>query len=268
MFVKKRRVRAFYLITLVLLISFFVEHFIFPFSFFVDATVSFFVFPVVFIQEKIVSPLKTFLEKRKNHKQIEKEFKQLNKKYEELIKENIQLRAMISYHNDISEILEFKKRYGFFDAIISQVLLRHFNHEEHFFLIDKGSRHGISKDMIAVYKNNLIGRISDVYPFYSKLILVTDRSCKVASYCTETKTFGIHVGINKVGKTSLQRVSHFSSVKEGDIVFSSGEGLVFPRGFALGTIETIKQNGLCFDIVVRPIIDLKEIEYCLLTRKV
>ena len=36
--------------------------------------------------------------------------------------------------------------------------------------------------MIAVFKDCFLGRVVEVYPWYSKVLLITDPGCKVAVY--------------------------------------------------------------------------------------
>jgi cell shape-determining protein MreC len=62
-------------------------------------------------------------------------------------------------------------------------------------------------------------------------------------------------------------VSHLASVKEAEMVVSSGEGLVFPQGFALGRIKMIEPDGLYTKIEIEPLIDLLTIDYCMLMKK-
>ena len=128
-------------------------------------------------------------------------------------------------------------------------------------MVDAGENFGIKKGMIALYNNNLIGKVTEVYPYYSKISLVTDSLCNVAAYCSSNGVKGIHHGLKK-GTTTLSYVDHRDEVLTGDLVLSSGEGGLFPRGFALGRIEHADSTGYGRSIIVKPLVDLKRIEYC------
>lgn len=56
-------------------------------------------------------------------------------------------------------------------------------------------------------------------------------------------------------------------MQEGDLVLSSGEGLIFPRGFALGNVKHYQVNGLLHDVIVEPLINLETINYCYVIQK-
>lgn len=245
----------------------FVSRFVVSFSTVVNSVSSVLLYPVLLAQRTIVVPIKKYVARKEQRSALEQLLAERTEKYQKLLEENILLQATLSYHNQIKELTDFKKRYHNNDALLSQVLLRNIDDQHHFFLVDKGAKHGVVHDMVAVYKNCLIGKISEVYPFYSKLILVSDKSCKVAAHCAKTGASGIHAGGNNVACTALERVSHLSSVTNGDMVVSSGEGLVFPQGFALGTITSVRQDGLCFHIDVAPLVDLTVMQYCMLMKK-
>jgi rod shape-determining protein MreC len=180
--------------------------------------------------------------------------------------QNVRLRAALSYAQKIKELVSFNKRYEG-RGHIAHVIAKNMTQDGHYFLIDGGSRQGIAKDMVVLYNNNLIGKIIEIYPWYSKVCLVTDRNCKVAAYCVETKAQGIYEGCNDQMMANLNFVNHLSDIKPGDLVLSSGEGLVFPEGFALGRVGSFTNDGLYKRITVEPLCDIKQIDYCLVMAK-
>ncbi len=223
-------------------------------------------YPFLRIQYSITSPIHRYFQHQSQKKTLTEQLQSLESEYELLAQENIVLRASLDYQADVKELINFKNRYNTPQQNCAHILLKHIDQNTHFILVDQGSMHGVSPDMVAVYKNYLLGKVVDVYPYYSKVLLTTDKTCKVAAYCTTTNATGIHEGCN-AQKTILNRVSHLSNVHQGSLVFSSGKGMVFPRGFALGKVEVCKLNGLFYDVQVKPLIDLQKIEYCYLIKK-
>jgi len=228
---------------------------------------SYVLYPVLVIHHKLVDPVKIWLQKKYTMQDLKAKLQLLQEEKEQLLAENITLHTSLSYLHATRELREFKQRYNYDTAQIAQVLVRHFSDQAHFFLIDKGSSHGIEPDMVVIHNNCLIGKVAAAYPWYSKVCLITDRLCKVAAYCSRTKANGIHEGINKDDHTALCYVSHLAHVDEGDLVISSGEGMVFPQGFALGRIVAKKQDGFHHQIHVEPLADLRNIRYCLIMPK-
>jgi len=265
-FRKKKRVWHLNIIFLLGLL-FFVHRFLFLFSDLSKNVYSIVLYPVLLSQKYVVLPIKDFFQHRKTKQELQDLVCRLQVEKERLLSENITLNASCAYFEQIGELIHFKKRYDFSELKLSQIIFKHINNKSHFVFVNQGAWHGIKQDMVAVYKNVLIGRVVEVYPLYSKVILTTDRSCKVASFCAKTRANGIHVGQNSLEQTMLFRVSHLLRIIEGDLILSSGEGLVFPQGFALGKIVSAKKGELYYDIKVKPILDLDRIQYCFLIKK-
>ena len=121
--------------------------------------------------------------------------------------------------------------------------------------------------MVAVHNTQLVGRVSEVFPYHCKVILITDSGCKVAAHTARSKAHGIVVGTNIINTCSLSYVSHLQKINDDDMVLSSGQGLVFPEGFCLGRIAQHSVNGLCHNIDIKPLIDFTKLEFCVLLNR-
>lgn len=184
-----------------------------------------------------------------------------------LLRQLIERESIIRYESDSCEVREFKKRYHLEQGHVAQVMMINRTPAGHFMFVSSGAASGIEPDMVVLAQNALIGRVSQVYPHYSKIQLITDKNCRVAAVCTKTGARGIHEGCNDEKTTHLSFVSHFDAVEVGDMVVSQGSGLVFPRGFALGRVRSITPSGVFHLVDVEPIIDLKTIDFCLIVRR-
>ena len=234
-------------------------------------------YPLLRVQQLIVEPISRWLGCSVTIREFEKIVENLQKKYEVIFAENIALKAMHSYADETSELRDFNKRYALNHGCVAQVLARHFSSNNQFFLVDAGSSQGIKKDMVVLYCNAIVGRVAEVYPWYCKVCLITDSDCKIASFClpyfakpskgSKKGVSGIHEGTNDANLTVMRYVSHLELVKVGDDVLSSGEGLVFPKGFALGKIISADKGELFYAIAIRPALDFQTLRYCTLIAK-
>ncbi len=247
---------------------FFIGHrFIFLFPRIMEHLSSYIAYPALVVYSHAIDPVKIWLFQRKTMQKLTRKLEKVCEERDTLLAENITLRASSGYAQDIAELITFKKQYEVSYAQVVQILVRHLSDQAHFFLIDAGVTHGIQVDMVAIYKNCLVGKVIEVYPWYSKVQLITDARCKIAGYCADTNVQGIYEGINNECKTTLRYVSHLDHVKQNDMIMSSGEGLIFPRGFALGRVTNIFTHGLYHTIMAKPLIDLRSIKYCLVIEK-
>lgn len=224
-------------------------------------------YPMLVVQHKVVTPFKSYFQNRKTVAELEQQVASLQEQHDIVLAQNIELQGMISYAQDTQELVEFKKQYDFAQALLGQVLVKNFSEQAHFFLIDKGSNAGVAKDMVAVYKDCLIGRVTEVYPRYSKITLISDQSCKVAAYCAQSKATGIYQGDNQEWNSHLNHVSHLAQLEPGELILSSGDGMIFPRGFGIGKVKAFQNEGLFHQVTVEPLVDLHAINHCYLVQK-
>jgi rod shape-determining protein MreC len=242
-----------------------------------EKSLSYIVYPLLCMQQKFIEPFTAWKKRSYDIGQLEKKIEELQQKHDEVCAENGALKALHCYAHETKELRDFNKKYLLQRGHVAQILARHFSLNNHFFFVDAGSSHGIHKDMVALYNNAIVGKVTDVYPWYCKVNIITDVDCKVAALCLPSfiaekerikkGVSGIHEGINDCSCTVLRYVSHLESVNVGDDVISSGEGLIFPRGFALGTIKSVHKEDLFYAITVQPALDFEALRYCVLISK-
>jgi cell shape-determining protein MreC len=233
-------------------------------------------YPLLRVQNATLVPLAQWFDDRATMHDLRNHVAHLQKLNEELYAENNALKSLCVYETETRELRAFNKRYALHNGHLVQVLARHFSPTKQFFLVDAGTSHGIKKDMVALYGNNIVGRVSQVYPWYCEVCLITDADCKVAATCLSKMQLtkknakgasGIHEGINDAKYTTVTYVSHLESVNVHDTVLSSGEGLVFPKGFALGKIVAAEKGELFYEIRVQSLLDLQNLQCCTLIAK-
>lgn len=226
-----------------------------------------FLYPVLVIQKSIITPVYSWFDHRATMQDLYQKCEILQRERDELFAHHVAHQAMHNYWQGIQELHNFNKRYEQKKGQIAHVLARHLSQNNQFFLVDAGMHQGIEKDMVALYKNCLIGRVVEVFPWYCKVCLITDAECKVAVYCSSTGVTGIHQGVNDSKKTAVHYVSHLDTVTIGDMIISSGDGLIFPSGFCLGVIKSIDKGDLFYTIDSELPIDFTMLQYCTLIAK-
>jgi len=261
MFKKKYLLISFFLIFVLTLKLFF-----FKISFIEDVA-SFITYPVIYVSSVFSSPVKKFFKNRASAQELENSCKRLEEDCDLLRQENIKLLATLKYAEKTRDLSEFKNRYDLKNAITSKILLRTLNDSEHSILVNRGKRDGIEKNMVAIYKFQLVGKVTEVFSCHSKVTLITDKKSKVSCFTNSSNAAGIVEGKNVPNKCFLKYVSHLSSVLNDDLVLSSGQGMVFPEGFCLGKIIHSKKEDVCHYIEIEPLFDFSNLEICLLTNQ-
>lgn len=223
---------------------------------------SYVLYPLLKIHHAVINPIKSWCINKQNYAELEHTAGQLRQERDDLRAQLIQLHAQMCNYQDIQELVAYTRSQTNVILPAVQIIAKNFSDSQHNFFIDAGSNNGIQRDMVVVYKNILVGKIVEVYPWYSKVLAITDKRCKVSACCLKTNKIGILEGNNNLVDTQLKFISHLDPVVEGDYLISSGQGFVFPRGLGLGQIVSISPHGLYYFIKVKVICDLDKISYC------
>lgn len=132
--------------------------------------------------------------------------------------------------------------------------------------IDRGSKHGVRKDMPVIGGDGLVGRVTSVGPTTAEVMLLLDRNSAVAARLATNGETGILEG-NGSGMLKLDLLDPNAKVAVGDRVVTSGydKGLFSP-GIPLGTVTSAPpaHSNLHRTVEVQPYVDFSSLDFVLL----
>ena len=123
-------------------------------------------------------------------------------------------------------------------------------------ILASGKNDNITLGSPVIYQNSLLGFINELGNTSSRLISITDGTVKIPSIIFE-KNLNIIVSGNNDKYLEILNLNNFPNIKDGDKVFTSGDGNKFPENLFIGTIKT-KKNG---DFIVEPSLDINRLNY-------
>ena len=123
-------------------------------------------------------------------------------------------------------------------------------------ILSSGKNDNITLGSPVIYQNSLLGFINELGNTSSRLISITDGTVKIPSIIFE-KNLNIIVSGNNDKYLEILNLNNFPNIKDGDKVFTSGDGNKFPENLFIGTIKT-KKNG---DFIVEPSLDINRLNY-------
>lgn len=231
-----------------------------------EATMSYLLYPFLKIHTSISSAVNQKSERRQNLEMLKKELDALYVKHDIVLGRLAQLQSQQLFIDQSREVVDFAARYDVDDKKIAKILFYSVSPQEDVVFVDGGVNKEFAKDDIVLYKNALVGRIVEVYGWYSKVALVTDRRCRVSAQVSDDAA-GICCGKNN-NVLDFCFVPHFKKVSVGDTIVSTGQGLIYPQGFALGIVESVVTDLVSHQIKVKPYFDIKNISYVYVFNKV
>ena len=117
-------------------------------------------------------------------------------------------------------------------------------------MIDRGSLSGVERGMGVVTPDGIVGKVLYVFPTGSTVRLVNDQDFAAGV----TSSNGIH-GVLKGLSGPLCKVDYVpfeDKIAVGDMLYTSGDDHIFPRGFPVGVVKSV-HNGQPFkEIMAEP----------------
>jgi rod shape-determining protein MreC len=190
----------------------------------------------------------------------EEENLKLKAEISKMLRVQQECREAVLENKSLKEILALKgveHRY----VAAARVIGRSIDQWSNTVIIDKGLKDGIAKDMIAVTDKGIAGKISDVSPSYSHMLLLTDINFSAAARLQESRTEGVISGTG-YRRCQLRYVPYEEEVKKGAIVITSGLDELFPPGILIGYVSQVNKKAFGFfqDIQVQPFVDNAKLE--------
>ena len=120
--------------------------------------------------------------------------------------------------------------------------------------------------MVVIASEGLVGRVSKVGGNWSIIQCIINENIKVSVMPESTReNSGILEGYtdrNKNMYTKIQYLPMDSQIKEGDVVLTSGLGLVYPKEIRVGEVLSVEEDKVKVmkSAIVKPFVDFEKLE--------
>ncbi|MEK5332041.1 MULTISPECIES: rod shape-determining protein MreC [unclassified Lysinibacillus] len=160
-----------------------------------------------------------------------------------------------------------------FNPIQATVIARNPDQWEEKIILNKGSSHGVEKNMAVMTAKGLVGKITLVTPFTSEveLLYTNNPNYRVSAMVLgEKEAYGLIEGFDKErNELIMKRIDSSLTVKVGEKVVSSGLGGIFPKGVPIGEITEVSTDdfGLTKMAYVKPSADFSILENVVIAKR-
>jgi rod shape-determining protein MreC len=134
-------------------------------------------------------------------------------------------------------------------------------------IIDKGRADGIRPRQPVIAAAGLVGRIYSASAHSALVVPISDRNSSAGAMLQRTRDAGILEGDGD--RCLLNYLPLQADVSPGDVVVSSGLGVIFPRGILIGAVESVARDDTAAvkSARVRLSVDLPRLEEVLVLRR-
>ena len=198
---------------------------------------------------------------------VMQENKELQAQVDELTQELSTIKLEQYELDNLRELMELDQKYPSYDKVAARVIGSDGGNWFNTFLIDKGEKDGIEKDMNVIAGSGLVGIVIDTGPNYAKVRSIIDDASNVSGMALSTSDRCIVSG-NLVSMNENQ-VIEFSELKCGKQPVKSGEQIVtshisdkYLEGILIGYISVIERNSnnLTYSGTLTPAVDFQHLQ--------
>lgn len=225
----------------------------------------------------IISPLQRIIysvnDKLKNSFDFFVNFKNVKEENDALISENAELENKLVEYNRLKEendklreILNYANANKNYDYLGCNIIGYSGGNISNGYLIDKGTKDGVEKDMVIISSQGLVGKITRSEENFSIMQTILNENIAVAAMVESTReSTGIIKGIGN-GKNrnliSLTNLPIDSEIKEGDVILTSGLGRMYPKEIRIGEVISVETDNVKVmkSAVVKPYVDFNKLE--------
>jgi rod shape-determining protein MreC len=137
----------------------------------------------------------------------------------------------------LQALLDFQQHYVA-TTVAAQVIGTSGSELSRLIYIDKGAKDGLKPDQAVITPDGIVGKLRDVFPHTSQVLLINDQTSGAGVLLATTRIRAILRG-STTGSTLINNLTPDNRIKPGEQVLTSGGDQVYPRGLAVGTVESI-----------------------------
>ena len=182
--------------------------------------------------------ISSFFEFITEMKHLKEENEELKLQIQELLAENEVLKDFKKENETLREALEIGLEKEF-QLVLGRVTGKDIAQD--FILINKGAQDGISEGLpLITPQKALIGRISQVYENFSKVLLISHSQSSFDGKIAGSEILGMVKGKGNL-RVAFDLIPKKEEIQEGDSVVTSALGGVFPVGLLVGKVNYIEK---------------------------
>ena len=173
--------------------------------------------------------------------------------------------ALLKEQNDwLKDYLNLHSEHPNFEFTDARIISREADNYSTVITLDKGSVHGVKRNMPVLASDGLIGYVSELGLDWCKISIITETSSSIGVYTDRTGALGVLEGDSALRGSGLCKMTYISNtdVQIGDRVYTSGgASSLYPSGIFIGSISSVDIDPITGDRVatVTPAVDFTDL---------
>lgn len=200
-------------------------------------------------------------------------FSEIKAQNKELINKNQELENKLLTYSDLKEendrlrqILNFTEERDNYNYIACDIIGYSGGNFLDGYIVNKGKNENIQKGMIVIAAQGLVGQVTSVGENWSIIQSLVNENIAVSVMVESTRdATGYLKGFKDSKNRNLAKVYDLpmdSEVKEGDVIMTSGVGMIYPKEIKIGEVISVEEDKVKVmkSAVVKPYVDFNKLE--------
>jgi rod shape-determining protein MreC len=152
---------------------------------------------------------------------------------------NQELQSQAFEAQRLSLLLNFRDEHRETPMVPAQVIGGSADPSSHTLFINRGESARIRLNQAVITPDGIVGKIVEVSPTTAQVLLINDRDSGVGALFASSRTQGIVKGTGDP-EPVMAYVTNDEPVHPGDLILTSGEDRIFPKGLMIGRVTWVK----------------------------
>ena len=153
--------------------------------------------------------------------------------------ENSLLKEAYLENDRLRQMLDFKKSSAY-DLIPASIIVQNYEGFSHAILLDIGTSDGVQPGMPVLASKGLVGRVVTAGDHISVVQVLDDINFRVGAMIQRTRITGIVKNTDE-NKLILNYVPITEDIKLGDVIITSGNSAIYPKGIEIGYVSKVEE---------------------------
>ncbi len=200
-------------------------------------------------------------------------FSEVKEQNKDLINKNQELENELSTYSDLKdendrlrEVFNFTEERNNYNYIACDIISYSGGNFLDGYIVNKGKNENIQKGMIVIAAQGLVGQVTSVGSNWSIIQSLVNENIAVSVMVESTReATGYLKGFKDSKNSNLAKVYDLpmdSEVKEGDVIMTSGVGMLYPKEIRIGEVIHVDEDKVRVmkSAVVKPYVDFNKLE--------
>ncbi|QAA31503.1 rod shape-determining protein MreC [Clostridium manihotivorum] len=200
-----------------------------------------------------------------NFSEVKQENEELKKKNIDLENKLIEYGSLKSENDRLRNMLDFKSQRSSYLYVGAYIVAKPDQNMLNGYIIDKGTKDGVAKDMVVIAPEGLVGKIVEADTNWSKVQTLINENFAAHGKVGTSEVSGIVRGYKNNDNEALAILDLLpinAVVNKGDVITTTGLGKLYPKDLRIGTVVSTEEDKIKVNksAIIKPFVDFNKLE--------